>query len=134
MLSSFRRLARSTASLLLISLLLTLTVNAQFKASIQGTVTDPSGAVVSGATVTVTNQETGKSQQVTTGDEGFYRVGGLAPGRYTVSAEIQGFKKQVIENVVVNAEAAEGINLTLEAGQVNDSVTVSAGEQATQLQ
>ncbi|MFP5265653.1 MAG: TonB-dependent receptor domain-containing protein [Blastocatellia bacterium] len=107
---------------------------AQFRASIQGTVTDASGAVVAGATVTVTNQETSKSQQVTTSDEGFYRVTGLAPGRYTVSAEVSGFKKQVLQDIVVNAEQTEGVNMTLEAGQVSEAVTVSAGESATRLQ
>src|SRR5215216_938927 len=107
--------------------------SAQFRASIQGTITDASGAVVSGATVTVTNQETSRSQQVTTSDEGFYRVTGLAPGRYTVSAEVAGFKKQVLENIVVNAEETEGVNISLEAGQVSESVTITAGAQATQL-
>src|SRR4051794_36068094 len=92
--------------------------NAQFKASIQGTVTDPSGAVVSGAKVTVTNQETSKSQQTTTSDEGFYRVSSLAPGTYTVTAEVAGFKKKVLENVAVHAEETQGLNLTLEAGLV----------------
>ena len=110
------------------------TADAQFKASLQGTVSDTSGAVVSGATVTVTNQETGKSQQVKTSDEGFYRVSGLAPGRYTVSAEISGFKKQVLENIVVNAEETQGVNIALEAGQVAESVTVTADQSATQLQ
>ncbi|HKS39041.1 MAG TPA: TonB-dependent receptor [Blastocatellia bacterium] len=107
--------------------------SAQFKASIQGTVTDPSGAVVSGATITVTNQETNKTQQTTTSDDGFYRVSGLAPGTYTVSAETSGFKKQVIDNIVVHAEDAQGIDLALEAGQVSESVTISAGPDATQL-
>jgi Carboxypeptidase regulatory-like domain/TonB dependent receptor/TonB-dependent Receptor Plug Domain len=128
----FRSLAQIAASTLLL-LLASLTASAQFKASIQGTVTDPSGAVVAGATVTVTNLETNKSQQTTTSDEGFYRVTGLPPGRYTVTAELSGFKRAVIENVVVNAETPEGVNLALEAGQVSESVTVSAGEQATAL-
>ncbi|HEX8184618.1 MAG TPA: TonB-dependent receptor, partial [Blastocatellia bacterium] len=93
-----------------------------------------SGAVVSGATVTVTNQETSRSQQVTTSDEGFYRVSGLAPGRYTVTAEVSGFKKKVLENIVINAEQTEGVNLVVEAGQVTESVTITAGAQATQLE
>lgn len=108
-------------------------VRAQFKASIQGTVTDPSGAIVSGVTVTVTNNETGKSQQTTTSDEGFYRVSGLAPGLYTVTAETSGFKKKVLESVTVHAEETQGIDIDLEAGQVSESVTVSAGLEATQL-
>jgi outer membrane receptor protein involved in Fe transport len=110
------------------------TASAQFRAGIQGTIADSSGAVVPGATVTVTNQETSRSQQVTTSDEGFYRVTGLAPGRYTVSAEVAGFKKQVLQDIAVNAEEIEGVNLTLEAGQVSESVTVNADQTATQLQ
>lgn len=133
MVCSFRTPARLVASLLFL-LLATLTASAQFKASIQGTVTDNSGAVVSGATVTVTNLETNKTQQATTGDDGFYRVTGLPPGRYTVTAEIAGFKKQVIEEVVVNAEEPRGVDLKLEAGQVTESVTVSAGSEIAPLQ
>lgn len=121
---------------LTIAMLLGISVSAtaQFKASIQGTVKDPSGAVVSGSTVTVTNQETGKSQQVKAGEDGFYRVGGLAPGKYTVSAEFTGFKKSIIEDVVVNAEEPRGVDLLLDAGQVSESVTVTASTEATPLQ
>src|SRR3954463_8082391 len=98
MLYRFRTLACGAASALLV-LLVSLTASAQFKASIQGTVTDNSGAVVAGATVTVTNRETNRAQQSTTGDDGFYRVTGLPPGHYTVTAELPGFKKQIIEDV-----------------------------------
>jgi hypothetical protein len=102
------------------------TGNAQFTASIGGTVKDATGAIVSGANVTVTNAETGKSQQTVTGDEGFFRVSGLPPGKYTVSADASGFKKKVIENLVLHAEETQGVNIILEAGQVSESVTVSA--------
>ncbi len=105
---------------------LSATGNAQFTASIGGTVKDAAGALISGANVTVTNVETGKSQQTITGDEGFFRVSGLPPGKYTVTADASGFKKKVIENVVLHAEEAQGVNITLEAGQVSESVTVSA--------
>jgi outer membrane receptor protein involved in Fe transport len=107
-------------------LLFSVTASAQFKASIQGTVTDAAGAVISGATVTVTNIDTGRTQQVKTGDEGFYSVTGLSPGTYSVTAELAGFKKKVLENIVVRAEAAQGVNITLEPGEVSESVTVSA--------
>ena len=80
------------------------TANAQFKASIAGTVKDASGALVSGVTVTVTSSETGRSQQTVTGDEGFFRVSELPPGRYTITAEARGFKKQVLENIIIHAE------------------------------
>jgi len=126
---SLRRLAASTLLLMLISL----TASAQFKASIQGTVTDNSGAVVSGATVTVTNLETNKAQTTTTTDNGFYRVTGLPPGRYTVTAELAGFKKAVLENITVSAEEPRGVDLKLEAGQVTESVTVTADAEIAPL-
>ena len=111
------------------------TASAQFKASIAGTVKDASGALVSGVTVTVTSSETGRSQQTVTGDEGFFRVSELPPGRYTITAEASGFKKQVLENIIIHAEESQGVNITLEAGQVNESVTVSAGtNEAAQIQ
>ncbi len=115
-------------------LCLPLTASAQFNASIQGTVTDNSGAVIPGATVTVTNTETGKSQQVQSGEDGFYRVTGLPPGKYTVSVEVSGFKKKIIEEVVVNAEEPRGVDLKLEAGQVAESVTVTATTEGAPLQ
>jgi carboxypeptidase family protein/TonB-dependent receptor-like protein len=102
------------------------TANAQFKASIQGTVRDSAGAVVSGATVTAVSVETSKTQQAVTSDEGFYRIDGLAPGTYNVVAELSGFKKKTIENIALHAEGAQAVNITLEAGQVSESVTVSA--------
>ncbi|HEY3129019.1 MAG TPA: TonB-dependent receptor, partial [Acidobacteriota bacterium] len=112
---------------------ITAVVHAQFKGGIEGTVTDPTGAVVPGATVTVTNTETGKTQETLTSDEGFYRVTGLAPGRYRVSVELSGFKKKVVENVAVNAEDVRGVNLALETGELTTSVTVE-GEALPALQ
>lgn len=110
--------------------LLAAAASAQFKASIQGTVADATGALVSGATVTVANLETGKSAQAKSGDDGFYRVSGLPPGRYTITAELPGFKKSVIENIIIHAEQTQGLNITLEAGQVAESVTVTAAGEA----
>jgi outer membrane receptor protein involved in Fe transport len=108
--------------------------SAQFKASIQGTVKDASGAVVSGAAVIVTNKETGKVQQVKAGEDGFYRAAGLPPGQYTVSAEFTGFKKKIIEDVVVSAEEPRGVDIVLDTGQVSESVTVTASSEVSPLQ
>src|SRR5437016_14685191 len=89
--------------------LLAASANAQFRASIQGTVKDTSGAVVPTATVTLTNKETNKSETTTTSDGGFYRFSGLAPGAYTNTVEKQKFKKQVINNVKGEAQSWQGV-------------------------
>src|SRR6185503_1709548 len=102
------------------------TAEAQFKASIQGTVRDGSGAVVSGATVIAVSVETAKTQHAVTGEEGFYRIDGLAPGSYNVVVESSGFKKKTVENIALHAEGAQAVNITLDAGQVSESVTVTA--------
>ncbi|MDQ3473503.1 MAG: TonB-dependent receptor, partial [Acidobacteriota bacterium] len=105
-------------------------VNAQFKAGIQGTVTDTSGGLVPEAKVTLSNTETGKAQEVTTNSEGFYRISNLAPGKYTLTTEKAGYKKSVLENVAVNAEAVQGIDVALEIGEVTATVTVDQGTTA----
>ncbi|HXG66170.1 MAG TPA: TonB-dependent receptor [Blastocatellia bacterium] len=121
------------AGLLLLLFSLAPTANAQFRAGIQGAVTDPQGAAVVGATVTLTSKETNRTQQTTTGDEGFYRFDRLAPGNYEITVEASGFKKQVLENVVVSAEEVQGINIQLETGEIAETVTVTT-DVAAQLQ
>jgi hypothetical protein len=69
---------------------LTVIASAQFRAGIQGSITDSTGAAISGAIVTITNLETTTTQKVTSSADGFYRITGLAPGRYAVSAERDG--------------------------------------------
>ncbi len=112
--------------LALLVLALAPAAHAQFNAAVQGTVTDAAGAVVPGATVTLTSKETDKTQQVTASEEGFYRFSSLAPGRYTITVEHAGFKKSVLEEVVVSAEATQGVDVVLTTGEVVETVTVSA--------
>ena len=116
---------RRAACAFILALGLTVTANAQFRAGLQGTVTDPQGGAVVGATVTLTSKETNRTQQVTTGGEGYYRFDRLAPGSYTLSVEHSGFKKKLLENVVVSAEEVQGLNVDLEAGGVDETVTVT---------
>jgi hypothetical protein len=104
------------------------TVNAQFRAGIQGTVKDTGGGVVSGATVRITSKETNTAQDVTTNEDGFYRISGLAPGIYTITAEREGFKKQAFEDFTVNAEGVQGVDFTLDAGGISEVVTVTADD------
>ncbi len=101
------------------------TAHAQFNAGIQGTVTDSTGAVVKGAKIIVTSQETGASQEMTSNDEGFYSVSHLAPGLYTINASFTGFKGKVITDVQIKAEEMSGLNLALDAGAVTEQITVN---------
>jgi hypothetical protein len=101
---------------------------AQYRAGIQGTVVDSQGAVVEGANVTVTAQETGISQATTTSDTGVYSVTRLAPGLYRISAEKAGFKIKVVENVNIIGDQVTAVNVALEVGQVTESVTVNGDQ------
>src|ERR1700738_3318410 len=107
--------------LLIVSIVaLTALVQAQYGASLEGTVTDKSGAVVGGATVTITDQATGVSRNSVTGDSGFYRITGLPPGKYTVDVEGASFKKSS-KIVDVTAEAVNAANVTLETGSASET-------------
>ena len=107
-------------------------VHAQYRAGIQGTILDSQGSVIQGATVTLTNRETGVSREGTSDADGVYRFPNLAPGHYSLSVEKTGFKKQVLDDVLVDAEQTQGVNVTLQIGQVTESVTVT-GELASLL-
>src|SRR5688500_3221029 len=102
------------------------TANAQFRAAIQGNVTDNAGGTVTAATVTLTSKETGQTQQTQTSDDGFYRFSGLAPGLYTITVEKENFKKKTVEDVRVEAETLKGVDVLLEAGVISETVTVTA--------
>ena len=99
---------------------------AQYRASIQGLISDPQGAVVSGATVILTNKETNISQTATSNDAGVYNFFALPPSRYSISAEKAGFKKKVLQDVTVIAEQSNAVNITLDLGQASETVNVSA--------
>lgn len=119
----------SPARLLLLFALVTLfstAATAQFRAGVQGTVADGSGAIVQGATVTLTNKETNQTQQTTSSDDGFYRFNALPPGVYSITAEKQGFKKALIDDVKVDAEAVRGQDVVLETGGIAETVTIQA--------
>ncbi len=107
------------------ALFLVASAHAQYRASIQGVVTDPQGGIVSGATVTLINLETNQTQTATTSDQGIYNFNGLAPSKYSISVEKTGFKKKVLDNVGVIAEQANALNIQLDVGEVTQSVTVS---------
>ncbi len=94
--------------------------------SVFGTVTDSSGAVVPNATVTVTDVAKGTAETTQTNESGEYRVQHLIPDTYAVTAEAQGFSKVTTENVIVYADTAPKVDITLAVGSVSNTVTVTS--------
>ncbi len=102
------------------------TGHAQFKAALQGTVSDSTGAVLAGANVTLTSNETNRKVETVTSGEGFYRFNGLAPGIYKISVKIANFKEKSVEGYAINAETVQGLDISLEAGGgISETVTVT---------
>ncbi|MBA4183937.1 MAG: TonB-dependent receptor [Acidobacteria bacterium] len=96
--------------------------------TIEGTVTDSTGAIVPGVTVLVSGANLIRPQSATTNDEGSYRVSSLPPGRYSVVVEaIQGFAKYEANDVEVNLSKSSGFNITLSATGSVTQVDVVAG-------
>ena len=95
-------------------------------ATLLGTVTDTSGAVVAAAKVTATEMKTGLSRSTTTNDSGNYLFADLPPGQYEVATEKPGFKKGVRSGVDVIVNTDTRVNLALEPGAISDSVVVNA--------
>ena len=116
------------ASLLSLLALLAVPLFAQttIPGRISGTVTDPSGAVVPGATVVVTNESTGLSRTVTSNATGFYVATNLAVGTYSVAAQQKGFSRISKVGIRVDADARVTADLALRPGQVSQTVEVTA--------
>ena len=110
-----------------------ITAHAQFRAGVQGTVSDSAGALVPDAKVILKDTETSKIQETTTNDEGFYRITGLAPGKYELTVEKTGYKKSLTQNLAISAEIVQGMDVILEIGDITAVVTIN-DEGTAQLQ
>lgn len=107
-------------------------VLAQTGATIVGTVTDPSGAVVPNANITITNTATNQDTHITSNDVGQYVVPDLQNGHYRVRAEAAGFKSAEEQDVVLNVGDRSRVDFKLEVGSAQESVTVEANPIAVQ--
>src|SRR5262245_59915478 len=94
--------------------------------AVTGRVTDPTGAVIPGVEITVTNTATGVTRSVVSNETGTYSVTQLAPGTYNIKAELVGFKPKAANNVALPVELTVTVNLALEVGAVTDAVDVTA--------
>src|SRR5213082_3600901 len=102
--------------------------------SILGTITDASGAAISGAKVTLTNEGTGAALSTTTGADGVYKFTPLKVGSYRVTATYQGFQTTTQTNIEVNVGTDVVINFNLKPGAVTQSVEVVAAVPVLQTQ
>ena len=92
---------------------------------VRGTVTDPHGALLSGATVVLTNQDTAHSQTAATSAQGVYDFDGVQRGHYKIEAKSQGFKSSTADFIMEVSQARE-VNLQLQVGATTETVDVSA--------
>jgi Carboxypeptidase regulatory-like domain len=104
--------------------------HAQYRASLRGTVTDPQGSVVSGAKVTLTNTDTSSTLVSTSDDNGIYQFNALPQAPYRLTVEHTGFKKKVLAQVQIIPEQPNALDLPLEVGEVQQTVTVTETTQA----
>lgn len=94
--------------------------------TIRGVVTDPTGAVIPEAAVTVTNQATGVNYNLKTNSAGVYYITSLIPGTYTVQAAARGFRTYVNRNLTLTTNETRGIDVQLEVGAEAQTITVEA--------
>lgn len=114
-------------SILIIALLMALSIVAQVTTgSLQGIVKDPNGAVVAGASVKITNSETGQVRQTVTNDDGFYRVTNLIPGdKYEVEVTANGFETKTTKDVAVRLGVENNLEISLPIKGATAEVTVT---------
>jgi Carboxypeptidase regulatory-like domain len=94
-------------------------------ATLSGTVSDATGAVLPGVTITLTDRATNHARTAVTNESGLYRFAGLAPGTYAAVAELQGFAKFIHSELTLNVGAAVGFNITLKVSTLEETMTVT---------
>ena len=99
---------------------------AQFRTSIQGVVTDPEGAVIPGATLTLKNLSTNETMVRTSNEAGVFNFNALPPDHFSLTVERDGFQKQVLDNLQLIPEQPNSINVKLALGVESTTVTVDA--------
>ena len=111
---------------LVVATLLSPSLHAQLvRGSVSGTVTDPQNVAVTGATITLTDQEKGVVQTTTTNDSGFYRLSGVDPGRYSVQFTKEGFETQKSGGIEVRSGKDTTVDAPLRLGAVSSQVFVT---------
>ena len=128
------RTTKATGLLAVMCLLTTSLMWAQQNATVVGTITDPSGSVIPGVAITVTNVNTGVTSTGSTNSAGLYRVENLIPGQYTVAAEAKGFEKALRTAFTLEVAQTATIDLSLQLGSVTQTVEVTGATPMLQAQ
>ena len=111
---------------LVLLVVLAVPARAQFRTSIQGSVTDPLGAVIPGATLTLTNKSTNETVVRTSNDDGIFNFNALPPDRFTLVVTRDGFKKKVLDDLQLIPEQPNALNVQLDVGATTETVAVNA--------
>jgi len=118
----------------LMGVLLAIPASAQVAGgTISGTVKDPSGAVVPGASITITNEATGVSRNVAANTDGLYTAPNLLPGTYELKCTATGFRTEVRRGVLLTVGATQVLDVTMQVGTTGETVVVTSEVPAVQL-
>jgi Carboxypeptidase regulatory-like domain/TonB dependent receptor len=105
-----------------------------FTGSISGLVTDSTGAVVTDVQITITDLERNVQFKTVSNEQGLYVVSQLPPGRYSVTAEMTGFRKFLLDAIPLSTQQKASVNITLELGAITESVQVTGQAQLIETQ
>src|SRR5205823_4376030 len=120
-----KRLVGASLGIVLCALLAPAILFGQYgSGAILGTVTDPTGAVIPGATVTAKNSATNEVRTFTTDAEGFYRFSAVPNGTYTISVTAPSFRTAALSNVVVTVNTQVRADIVMQVGNINEKVEV----------
>ncbi|HZI58820.1 MAG TPA: TonB-dependent receptor, partial [Verrucomicrobiae bacterium] len=118
----------------LMGVLLAIPASAQVAGgTISGTVKDPSGAVVTGASITITNEATGVARNVAANTDGLYTAPNLLPGTYELKCTATGFRTEVRRGVLLTVGATQVLDVTMQVGTTGETVVVTSEVPAVQL-
>jgi Carboxypeptidase regulatory-like domain len=115
-----------SSAILLLLVFFALPAQAQYRTSIQGTVTDPQGAVIPGATLTLKNQSTNETVVRKSNEVGIFNFNALPADQFTLVVERQGFKKKVLSDLQLIPEQPNALNIQMDLGATAETVTVDA--------
>src|SRR6185436_3904919 len=116
-------------SILIVSAYLTAFSQQAANATLNGTVTDPNGAVVAGAKITATQTATTVTRNTVTSDDGLYVLSNMSPGTYELKFELKGFATKILKDVSLNVGQTATFNVSLEVGTVSVTLDDEFGMQ-----